>query len=488
MSRHDYFALWRRMLPRDLRREATLAEDLPVFIAARLRPKDDAEHVLLDALVRADVNRPEAALALAARCTGALRLPADLAMTCVLFAALESSEAAAAVLAQTLRDRADAFSARLSRLQPRGSESRVAAAMRRHAIWCRRAALAWADEVSVDFLRDSSYWANAFKWISSPSALRRLTTSGAEALEVSAPSLIVVAKIDPAGSDGAEFGEDYRRLTEPLPLRGGHVDPRRLRQQLLVEVPHFEAAIERVVGDLQLRRRAGAHWARFRPILLVGPPGVGKTRFAKRLATLLDVGYGEVAGSGSSDDRALRGTARGWRSAQPALPLLVMLRSLCANPMVLVDEIDKAGGSDHNGDIRRTLLSMLEPETARAWFDEALLAPADLSQASWIMTANDASQLSAPFLSRVALVKTPPPLPAMFDGLLASLLHSIAAEIGVPAKALPPLSDLAREELRRSFADRPDLRRVKRALESALSASAWPRRRKPRAQAAAPRQ
>jgi hypothetical protein len=104
------------------------------------------------------------------------------------------------------------------------------------------------------------------------------------------------------------------------------------------------------------------------------------------------------------------------------------------------------------------------------------------------MTANDASQLSAPFLSRVALVKTRPPLPAMFDGLLASLLHSIAAELGVPAKALPPLSDLAREELRRSFADRPDLRRVKRALESALSASAWPRRRKPRAQAAAPPQ
>ena len=215
---------------------------------------------------------------------------------------------------------------------------------------------------------------------------------------------------------------------------------------------------------------------------------MGKTRFAKRLATLLDVGYGEVAGSGSSDDRALRGTARGWRSAQPALPLLVVLRSLCANPMILVDEIDKAGGSDHNGDIRRTLLSMLEPETARAWFDEALLAPADLSQVSWIMTANDASQLSAPLLSRVALVKVAPPVPAMFGGLLASLLHSIADELGVPANALPPLSDLAREELHRSFADRPDLRRVKRALESALSASAWPRRRKPRARIAAPRQ
>jgi hypothetical protein len=112
---------------------------------------------------------------------------AALVMTCVLCAALESSEAAGAVLAQALRDRADAFSARLSRLQPRGDESGLAAAMRRHAIWCRRAALAWADGVNADFLGDSSYWANAFDWISAPSALRRLKTSGAEALAVSAP-------------------------------------------------------------------------------------------------------------------------------------------------------------------------------------------------------------------------------------------------------------------------------------------------------------
>ena len=104
------------------------------------------------------------------------------------------------------------------------------------------------------------------------------------------------------------------------------------------------------------------------------------------------------------------------------------------------------------------------------WFDEALLAPADLSAVSWILAANDVTPLSAPLLSRVAIVRVPPPGPEMLDVLLENLLGIIAEELGVPVDALPPLAPAARVRLRQAFAERPDLRRIKRAVEAALSA------------------
>lgn len=193
MPRYDELALWRRRLPRELRAEATLPEDLAAFLAARLQPQDEAERALLDALVRSGGGRAEAALALAARCADRFGPPSDLAMSCALSAALAGSEAAAAILAQALRDRAAAFRKRLLRTQPQGN-SGLAAALRRHASWCRRAARAWADEIDTSFLR-SSYWANVFRAIGSPPALRD-PKSAATGQAAAGPSLIVVAAID----------------------------------------------------------------------------------------------------------------------------------------------------------------------------------------------------------------------------------------------------------------------------------------------------
>ena len=464
MAQRPYLSLWRRKRPSELRLDHGLLEDLGVFLAERLAPQNDDERRLADALQRGGAGRAEAALALAARYTTRWKPPGDLAMTLTLVAALELSEPAYLILAQSLDARANAPSGGGAGIKQSGTPP-SAALKRRAGLW-RRLARAWSDEIDSSFLGRAQRWSDGFAAIAAPPLLRQAMVA-ADAL-AAGPTRIVIAAIGDSGGSGEGLGEAYQALVKPLPLRGGEADPGQLRGALLAEFPHLGDAIDRITGDLRLRRRAGVTWVRFRPVLLVGPPGVGKTRFAKRLAQLLKLGYGEVGGAGSSDDRMLRGTARGWHGAQPAFPLLVMLRTGGANPLIVVDEVDKAGGSERNGDIRQTLLPMLEVETARAWFDEALLAPADLSGVSWLLTANDLATLSAPLLSRVAVVRVPVPGPAFFDPLLAGIVRSIAAELGVDPAALPPLVPEARESLRRGFIERPDLRRIRRAVESAL--------------------
>lgn len=134
----------------------------------------------------------------------------------------------------------------------------------------------------------------------------------------------------------------------------------------------------------------------------------------------------------------MSGTARGSNGSPPAWPQIMIAALSTGNPLLLVDEIDKAGGSSQYGHIHHTLLAMTEPSTARAWFNSCLLAPADLSAVSWVFCGNDLSSVPRPLRSRLEIIEMSAPS-AKWSW---HIVERIAAELVVQMGLLPRAAGL----------------------------------------------
>lgn len=265
----------------------------------------------------------------------------------------------------------------------------------------------------------------------------------------------------------------WNELTKPQPLLGreaitpgmsGDMD---LIATLRRKAPWMEAVISEIEEQLTLSRHAGRGWLHFSPILLVGPPGSGKSHFARMLAVSSGVPYAWQSLAGVTDNRNLEGTARGWSNALPCWPLTVMDRKRVANPILFVDEIDKVGEC-RNGDPRETLLSMIEEQESRVYFDRCLQANADLSHISWMFAANEAQLVSPILLSRMEVVKVEAPGPEHFPVILENVLEDIAGRWGFDRDSLPDLPEIIVEGLSRDFERSRSLRSASKSIRKAL--------------------
>jgi hypothetical protein len=177
---------------------------------------------------------------------------------------------------------------------------------------------------------------------------------------------------------------------------------------LLADFPHFEDIIGPLREHFSLASVGDGAFS-LPPLLLAGPPGTGKTFFFQKLAGFASIDYHLLQMETINSAFAVGGMETGWSGSTPGFVFQRMMNSRVANPLFLLDEIDKLTKLGNGGDPANILLGLLEPHTARAFVDRCVPLPIDARKANWVATANDLNEVTAPVKSRFEIVHVPNP-------------------------------------------------------------------------------
>ncbi len=260
--------------------------------------------------------------------------------------------------------------------------------------------------------------------------------------------------------------EALRAIYEKMLRLGGQrftVKPSALPEMdaLFDELPNFTEVLEDIRKHLALCV-GSSDSVELPPMLLLGEPGIGKTHFARKLSQLLGTGFGFVPMSSLTAGWVLSGASSQWKNAKPGKVFDTFLNGEYANPVIVVDELDKAS-SDGQYDPLGALYELLEVQTATRFVDEFVELPIDASGAVWLATANDASRIPEPLVNRLTVYEIEPPDDAGSLRIARTIYGEVRNAHDWGRQFPESLSDVALERL----AGLPP-REMRRAIQSAF--------------------
>lgn len=197
--------------------------------------------------------------------------------------------------------------------------------------------------------------------------------------------------------NAARLGPQRTVCAAPPPF---HLD------ELVERFPNFASVTSFVQLHLSLCGRSRSQQLRLPPLLLAGPPGVGKSAYVKRLAMLLATRVVEISVSTLTASFSLSGLDPSYAAARPGL-IWDSLDDKCISPVVLLDEVDKPPARADGA--LGCLYTLLEQHTARTFCDEALRLPIDASHVLWMATCNDVTAIDPALLSRFHVIDVQEP-------------------------------------------------------------------------------